>query len=66
MFPAASCQLVPLAEVKMTGPGAPAVIHPADPCVTLDNAVRLEKRDTSDSSETRLQVPVDVFRYTAG
>src|SRR5437667_278903 len=40
MFPPATPQISPSAEVSTTGPGAPTASHPAGPCVTLVSARR--------------------------
>ena len=66
MSPAAGCQVVPSAEVRITGPGTPAASQPADPCVTLVSVRRPGAAETSDSEETSVQAPPAAWRHTAG
>src|SRR5271169_6499570 len=47
MFPPATPQTVPSAEVRTTGPGAPTASQPAGPCVTLVSARRPGSAPTS-------------------
>src|ERR1700745_4329262 len=65
MFPPATPQPAPPAEVSPTGPGAPAASQPAGPCVTLVSARRWGSAATSPSEETRVQGPAEGRRHTA-
>src|SRR5689334_4673855 len=66
MFPPATPQMSPSAEVSTTGPGAPTASQPAGPCVTLVSARRWGSAATSPSEETRVQALDEVRRHTAG
>ena len=70
MFPPATPQTVPSAEVRTTGPGVPTASQPAGPCVTLVSARRPGSAPASGwvsaSEETSVQAPPVVFRHTAG
>ena len=66
MFPPATPQISPSAEVSTTGPGAPVASQPAGPCVTLVSTRRWGSAATSPSEETRVQAPAEVRRHTAG
>ena len=70
MFPPATPQTVPSAEVRTTGPGAPTASQPAGPCVTLVSARRPESAPASGwvsaNEETNVQGPPVVFRQIAG
>src|SRR6201995_4112615 len=66
MFPPATPQTSPSAEVSPPGRGAPAASQPAGPCVTLVSARRWGSAATSPSEETSVQAPAEVRRHTAG
>src|SRR5271166_6005226 len=66
MFPPATPQTVPSAEVRTTGPGVPTASQPAGPCVTLVSARNPGSAETSAREETSVQAPPVVFHHTAG
>ena len=66
MFPPATPQIAPSAEVRTTGPGVPTASQPAGRCVTLVSARSLGSAATSASEETSVQAPPGVLRHTAG
>src|SRR6266700_809888 len=66
MFPPATPQIAPSAEVRTTGPGVPTASQPAGPCVTLVSARSLGSAVTSASEDTSVQALPGVLRHTAG
>src|SRR5271165_564045 len=66
MFPPATPQTVPSAEVRTTGPGVPTASQPAGPCVTLVSARNPGSAEISAREETSVQAPPVVFHHTAG
>src|SRR6266705_4484595 len=60
MFPPATPQIAPSAEVRTTGPGVPTASQPAGPCVTLVSARSLGSAATSASEDTSVQALPEV------